>query len=85
MKQIDRIMIKAKKLSGNQGELCVALVVPSEKGWSAIGHIWNGKEPSAPRIETSLHDTMDEAVQAIYKLAEQYPNSQDITLIIDDV
>ncbi len=85
MKQIDRIMIKARKLSGARGEVCVALVLPSEPGWSAVTHIWDRVEGHAPRIESSLHDTMEEAVQAVYTLAEQYPNKQDIALIIADV
>ena len=51
-------------------ELILAMVIPK-------GH--------APTIKRSTWGTMDAAVEHIHTLAKEYPNTQDVLVIVDDL
>ena len=36
-------------------------------------------------IDTALHTTKDDAIDYLHKLAEKYPNSRDVSIIVFDV
>lgn len=88
MKRVDRLIIKAKKKCGYE-QLAVAFIYQSEDEpgkWIARGDIWNGKKGSGiTHAVCSTCESVDDALQALEKLSEKYPNSKDLTIIIDDL
>ncbi len=88
MRALDRLIIKAKKKCGVD-RLEVGFISPSETEpgkWVARGDLWNGIPGSGVRsIICGEYDSVDEAVEAIRKLGEQYPNNKDMVILIDDV
>lgn len=86
MKNIDRLLIKAKKKCGVD-RLVLAFVYPSESEpgkWVARGDIWNGK-PGGVTYATCTCESIDDALDALNELSEQHPNNKDIAIIIDDL
>ena len=88
MRKIDRLYLKAVKAKAfNSKSLCLAFVSKTEEGcFEAKGVLWDGKPQSMQDDDLiiSLHETHDEAIEAIYKLAEQYPNKKEVRIIIND-
>ena len=86
MKQIDRLLIEAKKIAGYTGqELTLAMVERCGDSWAATAHLWNRTTGHSPTVETTTHATEEAAVERIHALAREYPNSRDVTIIIDDL
>ncbi|MEA4955890.1 MAG: hypothetical protein VB096_10345 [Pseudoflavonifractor sp.] len=86
MNQIDRLIIEAKRISGLSGKhLELARIEYVSGEWVSFAHIWDGVEGHAPTIEQAYHTTMDAAIDCIHDLATQYPNSRDVTILIDDI
>lgn len=86
MKQVDRLLIEAKKLAGYSGpELTLALVERFGDSWTAAAHLWDRLPGHSPAIKKSAHTTQDAAVEYIHRMAKQYPNSRDVVIIVDDV
>lgn len=82
MNRIDRLIVKAKHSIGT--ELVFAFVERCGEQWKAVIHL-KRKENIPPEVIESLHDTDDEAIEHIRAMAEKYPNSRDITIIVDDM
>lgn len=83
MKQIDRLIIKAKQRTGV--ELTLAMVELCGGSWTAAVHLWDRVPGHPPTIQTTTHATMEAAVEHIHTLADKYPNSRDVTIIVDDI
>ena len=83
MNQVDRLMIKAKRLATGGLEVCVGMTVPDGDQWKYTAHLWDGVNPAT--IDTALHTTKDDAIDYLHKLAEEYPNSRDVSIIVFDV
>lgn len=88
MKALDRLIIRAKKKCGVD-RLEIGFISMSEtepRKWIATGDIWNGIPGSGVRsIICGEYDSIDEAVEAICKLGEQYPNNKDVVIFIEDI
>ena len=86
MKQIDRLLIEAKKIAGFSGkELTLAMIERNCDSWTATAHLWDRVHGHIPTLETTTHATEEAAVEYIKALSEKYPNSRDLTVIIDDL
>ena len=87
MKNIDRLIIKARKKCGVD-RLTVAFIYPSETEsgkWIARGDIWNGIPGSHMTSAICTCDSVDDALQALDELAEKHPNNKDVPIIIDNL
>ena len=86
MKQIDRLLIEAKKIAGYIGkQLTLAMVELCGDSWTATAHLWDLVQGHRPTVETTTHATEEDAVGYINALAEKCPNSLDVPVIIDDI
>ena len=86
MKHIDRLLIEAKKIAGYSGkELTLAMIERNGDSWTATAHLWDRVHGHSPTVETTTHATEEAAVEYINTMAERYPNSRDVTIIIDDI
>lgn len=86
MKQINCLLIEAKKMAGYTGkQLTLAMIERNGASWAAMAHLWDRKPGHSPTVETTTHATMDAAVEHIHAIAKEYPNSQDIVIIVDDI
>lgn len=86
MKQIDRLLIEAKKAAGYRGkELTIAMIERKDDSWTATAHLWDRVHGHSPTVEISTHATDEAAMEYINALAEKYPNSRNVTVIIDDI
>ena len=86
MKHIDRLLIEAKKMAGYSGkELTLAMIERKGDSWTATAHLWDRVQGHIPTLETTTHATEEAAVEHIRAVAEKYPNSRDVTIIIDDI
>lgn len=85
MKTIDRLIIKASQLYGLTGkELYLAFIDLEESGsYSAIADVWTGKRGSLERF-TETADTLEDAHAFIESIAEKYPPSKDIVILINN-
>ena len=86
MKQIDRLLIEAKKIAGYSGkELTFAMIGQEGNFWTAAAYLWDLVPGHRPTVEITTHETDKAAVEHIHTLAEKYPNSRDVPIIIDDI
>jgi len=86
MKQVDRLIIEAKRIAGMSGKQLELARIEHDGGeWVSIAHVWDGVEGHAPTTERAPHTTMESAIDYIHDLAAQYPNSRDVTILIDDI
>jgi hypothetical protein len=83
MKQIDRLILKARQSIGV--EVTLAMVERDGDSWAATVHLWDRVQRHPPTTESSTHATLDAALEHIHELAQQYPNSQDVPIIVDDI
>lgn len=85
MKHIDKLIIKAKTISNkNDDKLIVAFITFENDKWYTSARVWNCKRESGLREINNSFNTFDEAVKEIHKIAEQHPNDEEITIIVDD-
>ena len=82
MNRIDKLIIKARNAVRSGLELGVSFVERDGNSWAAIVHLHDGGH--YPIIQRSTYDTMEAAVEHIHAVAEEYPNSQDVPVIIID-
>ena len=86
MKQIDRLLIEAKKIAGYRGkELILAMIERDGDSWTAAAYLWDRVKEHDQTVETATHASEEAAVEYINTMAERYPNSRDVTIIIDDI
>lgn len=53
--------------------------------YTALCDLWDGKPGSGVKRITSKHKTQEQAIQAVHTLAEQYPNEDNVVIIVDDI
>lgn len=82
MKKIDELLIKAQRMVRGGMELALAMVLPDGDSWAAMAHLWDGKQVT---IHKTTWSTMEAAVEHIHTLEKEYPNSEDVPVIIDDL
>lgn len=82
MNRIDRLIIKARAAVSPGLELTVALIERSGDSWAAVVHLSDGH---APTIKRASYATLDRAVEHIHSMAQEYPNSRDVPIIVDDL
>lgn len=92
MKALDRLIIKAKQKYGTDLKFYFGMVYPSWKQpgkWEARGDLWNHTEYDKPGCKCDsvyyVCDSIEEAAAALQELSEKYPNSKDVSIIIDDL
>ena len=86
MKHIDRLLIEAKKIAWYSGkELILAMIERDGDSWTAAAYLWDRVKEHDQTVETTTHATEEAAVEYINTMAEKYPNSRDVTIIIDDI
>ena len=83
MNRIDRLIIKARESIGV--ELILAMVERRGDEWRAAVHLGDRRRHGSPVIEESTHAALDAAIDHIHALAKEYPNSQDVQIIVDDI
>lgn len=59
MNQIDRVILKAKRLAGGAGRLCAAVVCPIGEKWEVVTHFWDKVKPAV--LDRTIHDTMEDS------------------------
>ena len=88
MRRIDRLYIKAVKSKILAAKaLDIAFVTETETGqFEAKGMLWDGIPGSMLEddVIVSLHDTQEQAIEAVYRLAERYPSRDVVRIIIND-
>lgn len=82
MKRIDRLIIKARQSIGT--ELILAYVERCEAQWKAQVYLDHKEQGRDLEICESFHLTEDAALDHIRVMADKYPNSRDLTVIVDD-
>ena len=86
MKHIDLLLIEAKKTAGYiEKELTLAMIWQDGHLWTSTVHLWDRVQGHRPTVETTTHATEAAAVEYINALAEKYPNSRDVVVIVDDI
>ncbi|WP_050618738.1 hypothetical protein [Intestinimonas massiliensis (ex Afouda et al. 2020)] len=89
MDRIDRLIIKAKKAAQAKSERFImgsVTYAPDRGQYRACGHLWSGKKGAGCRYIVSWHDSPDAAMDALYSLADEYPNTQeDSPIFYDDM
>lgn len=83
MNRIDRLIIKARESVGL--ELTLAMVERCGNLWTALAHLWNRRKGSPPGVEENAHATLDAAIDRIHDPVRDYPNTQDVAIIMDDI
>ena len=85
MADINKLLIKAKRLCGAE-RLINAFVSQTEAGkWLADGRLWNGIKRDGVRIVISEHENKEGAIKALFELAEKYPNCEEVIIFVEDV
>ncbi len=82
MNRIDRLILKAQAVVAPAVELSVALIERNGSAWTAEVHLRGG---DGATIKRATYATMEQAVVHIRAMAEEYPNSRDVPIIIDDL
>lgn len=90
MNRLDKLIIKAKKVCGTtELRLSYGMIFPIDGGkWKAEGSLWNYipyKLGSRFEKASCICESVEEAIEALEQLGEQYPNKEDITIVIDDI
>ncbi|EOS39738.1 hypothetical protein D3Z53_26670 [Lachnospiraceae bacterium] len=91
MLNIDRLIIKAKKKCGTTAlRLSLGFVSPVDGGrWEAHGQLWNyipyNKAGHKLEIATCICDSIEDALEALDQLSEEYPNDRNVRIIIDSL
>lgn len=87
MKRIDNIFEKARDAAGLLGRaVCIAFIDLNEDGtWSAHTALWDGHKHSEHVTCGAHYATQEDAAVAIQTFAEQHPNQNGYTVIVDDI
>ena len=87
MKQVNRLIQKVKDYVQAKAErLIMAWVTPLDNGmYESECHLWAGTTGSGRVIVTS-HNSLDEAMEHIERIAAEYPNKyEEVNIYYDDV
>lgn len=87
MKEIDRLIIKAKQKCGvdqlTAGFISRPKTDPDK--WLARGDIWNGVPKGGVTSESCLCDSIVAAEAFIAELGRKYPSNKDVVIFVDDL
>lgn len=85
MNRIDKLILKARAAASPGLELGVALIERQEDSWAAEVHLHDRVSGHTPTIKRATWAALERAVEYVRSLAEEYPNSRDLPVIIDDL
>jgi hypothetical protein len=87
MKSIDRLIIKAKNLYEPNKEFLVFGTIEHDINtpWKVECMVWDGIKGSGGRTIESTHDTYREAEEAVYEIAEDFPNRNKVKILLIDL
>lgn len=85
MRKIDRLILKAKSKCGTEKLVCAFIYPGDIYGIIVRADIWNGINGSGLRSEFCTCSTVNMALQELDRMAEKYPNDEDVQIIIDDL
>lgn len=89
MQHITRLLIRARKATSGENITVFGFVDYdlAKKKYTCSGYVWDGVPGSVTDRDTfySEHDTAAEAEAAASAIAAKYPDSENITFIIDDL
>ena len=85
MNRIDRLILKARAAAAPGLELGAALIERDGDSWCAVVHLHDRVQGHAPTIKRATWATLEGAMEYIQTVAEEYPNSRDLAVIIDDL
>lgn len=85
MNRIDKLILKARAAAAPGLELGAALIERDGDSWAAVVHIHDRTRGHAPTVKRATWATLERALEYIQAVAEEYPNSRDIPVIIDDL
>lgn len=83
MKLINRLLIEAKAMRAGEKEIAYALVDRDGGQWSAKAYFVDLVGNMS--FDVSTHATIDDAINHLHAVGEQYPARCDVPIIIDDV
>lgn len=83
MKLINRLLIEAKAMQKGEKEIVYALVDRDCGQWSAKAYFIDRDGDMS--FDVSTHATIDDAINHLHAVGEQYPARRDVPIIIDDV
>ena len=85
MNRIDRLIIKARAAARHGVELLPSLIEHRGDSWTAAVYLGDGIPGHAVTVKRATYATEAAAVAYIRAAAEEYPNSRDVVIIIDDL
>ncbi len=85
MNRIDKLIFKARAAAASDLELGTALIEQDGDSWAAVIHIHDRTQEHTPTVKRATWTTLERAVEYVRAVAEEYPNSQDVSIIIDDL
>lgn len=85
MNRIDKLILKARAATAPGLELGAALIERDGDSWAAVAHFHNRTQGHSPTIKRATWATLERALEYIQAVAEEYPNSKDLPVIIDDL
>lgn len=85
MNRIDKLILKARAAAAPDLELGAAIIERDGDFWAAVVHIHDRRQGHAPTIKRATWATLERAVEHIQAVAAEYPNTQDVPVIIDDL
>ena len=83
MNRIDKLILKARAAAAPGLELGGALIERDGASWTAVLQLCDGGQ--APAVKRATWATLERAVAYVRSAAEEYPNSRDVPVIIDDL
>lgn len=85
MNRIDRLILQARKAVSSSLDVVVALIERNGDSWTAEVHLSDEVQGHALTIKRATWATLERAVEHVRAVAEAYPNSRDVPVIIDDL
>lgn len=85
MNRIDKLILKARAVVSPGQELAAAIIERDGDSWAAVIHLLDRARVGHPTIRRATWATLEAAVEHIQAVAEEYPNSRDSPVIIDDL
>jgi hypothetical protein len=86
VKSIDYLIIKSKKIASEVKDFLTLGMIDNRNGKWNLYCVMERYSGSGLKSIESNHDTLDQAIQEVQKIAEEYPNPyNDVTIIIDDI
>lgn len=87
MQRITRLLIEARALVNPNSPLHLswAMVEPCGAEWLAKAHLWDGEPGSGTAINTSHHADQEAAIGYLHELADRYPPTSDLSILVVDI